>query len=223
MPNPSDAPTPTPADGAPPTAISPRRERTRERLLDAAFEVFARVGVQSASIEAICEAAGFTRGAFYSNFASKEELFLALTERETRAQLTALETAADTVDAGTVTTRDGLRAAVRTVIASVMPDRAAKRSWSVMALEFEMLALRDRQVAARYSEQQRHLQAELADVLVRLTDSLGLRFAVDAQVAVDLLLGAHESGQRTAMLSGADDERPHVLIEALVDLLVVPA
>lgn len=223
MPNPSDAPMPTPVDGAPPAAISPRRERTRERLLDAAFEVFARLGVQSASIEAICEAAGFTRGAFYSNFASKEELFLALTERETRAQLTALEAAADTVDAETVTTRDGLRAAVRTVVASVMPDRAAKRSWSVMALEFEMLALRDRQVAARYAEQQRRLQAELADVLVRLMDSLGLRFAVDAQVAVDLLLGAHESGQRTAMLSGTDDERPHVLIEALVDLLVVPA
>ena len=223
MPNPSDAPTPTPVDGAPPTAISPRRERTRERLLDAAFEGFARVGVQSASIEAICEAAGFTRGAFYSNFASKEELFLALTERETRAQLTALEAAADTIDAETVTTRDGLRAAVRTVVASVMPDRAAKRSWSVMALEFEMLALRDRQVADRYAEQQRRLQAELADVLVRLMDSLGLRFAVDPQVAVDLLLGAHESGQRTAMLSGADDEHPHALIEALVDLLVVPA
>jgi AcrR family transcriptional regulator len=207
------------ADGP---AITPRRERTRERLLDAAFDVFARQGVQAASIEAVCDAAGFTRGAFYSNFASKDELFLALTERETRAQLTALEAAATTLDADAVTTRDGLRDAVRTVVASVMPDRAAKQSWSVMALEFELLALRDPQVAARYAEQQRQLQAELADVLVRLLDGLGLRFAVDSRVAVDLLLGAHEAGQRTAMLSG-DDDRPHVLIEALVDLVIAPA
>ncbi|MBN9195289.1 MAG: helix-turn-helix transcriptional regulator [Microbacterium sp.] len=54
------------------------RENTRARLLDAAFEVFAEVGLDAASVEAICERAGFTRGAFYSNFDSKDELFLEL-------------------------------------------------------------------------------------------------------------------------------------------------
>ena len=61
--------------------LSPRRERTRERLLDAAFEKFAEHGIHGTSIEAVCEAAGFTRGAFYSNFETKDELMLALTER----------------------------------------------------------------------------------------------------------------------------------------------
>lgn len=48
-----------------------RRSRTRERLLDAAYEVFADTGVHTASVEQISEAAGFTRGAFYSNFSSR--------------------------------------------------------------------------------------------------------------------------------------------------------
>ena len=59
-------------------AGSRRREQTRARLLDAAHEVFAEVGMDAASVEMICERAGFTRGAFYSNFESKNELFLAL-------------------------------------------------------------------------------------------------------------------------------------------------
>ena len=204
----------------PSETISPRRVRTRERLLDAAFDVFAQHGVQAASIEAICDAADFTRGAFYSNFASKEELFLALTERETRVQLARLEEAAVEIDPSTV--RADIRDAVRCVVASVMPDPAAKRAWSVMALEFELLALRDPAVAARYAEQDRRLREELADALTRLVADIGLRFAVDPHLAVDLLLGAFESGQRTALLAGGE-ERATALVEALVDLLVTPA
>ncbi|GAA1719985.1 hypothetical protein GCM10009809_14680 [Isoptericola hypogeus] len=202
-------------------AISPRRERTRERLLDAAFDVFARLGVQAASIEAICEAAGFTRGAFYSNFANKEELFLALTERETRVQLARLEEAATGLDPATV--RADIREAVRCVVASVMPDPAAKQSWSIMALEFELLALRDAQVAARYATQDRRLREELADSLTRLLAGIGLRFAVDPHTGVDLLLGAFESGQRATLLAGGGEDRASALIEAVVDLLVTPA
>src|SRR6478609_130002 len=61
--------------------MSRRREATRQKLLDAAALVFAEVGLDAASVEAICERAGFTRGAFYSNFETKDELMLALTER----------------------------------------------------------------------------------------------------------------------------------------------
>ena len=55
-----------------------QRQRTRAALLDAAERAFAELGFQGASVEAIAERAGFTRGAFYSNFASKEELFAEL-------------------------------------------------------------------------------------------------------------------------------------------------
>lgn len=62
--------------------ISQRRQRTRSALQDAALAVFARRGVAGASIEEICEEGGFTRGAFYSNYATKDELVLALIDEE---------------------------------------------------------------------------------------------------------------------------------------------
>ncbi|QWF79970.1 TetR/AcrR family transcriptional regulator [Amycolatopsis sp. CA-230715] len=60
------------------------RARTRERLLDAASALFAERGVNGASVEQIAEHAGFSRGAFYGNFADKPELVAALLERRRR-------------------------------------------------------------------------------------------------------------------------------------------
>jgi len=58
----------------------PTRDDTRDKLFEAAARVFEEQGIGAASVEAIAAAAGFTRGAFYSNFASKEELIIAMLE-----------------------------------------------------------------------------------------------------------------------------------------------
>src|SRR5258708_4983856 len=58
----------------------PTRDDTREKLFEAAARVFEADGIGGASIEAIAAAAGFTRGAFYSNFDSKDELIIAMLE-----------------------------------------------------------------------------------------------------------------------------------------------
>jgi AcrR family transcriptional regulator len=58
----------------------PTRDDTREKLFDAAARVFEEQGIGGASIEAIAAAAGFSRGAFYSNFESKDELIIAMLE-----------------------------------------------------------------------------------------------------------------------------------------------
>jgi AcrR family transcriptional regulator len=58
-----------------------RQERTRLALLDAAAEVVTERGLHGASVEAIAARAGFTRGAFYSNFRSREELFVELLQQ----------------------------------------------------------------------------------------------------------------------------------------------
>src|ERR1035438_3365086 len=55
-----------------------RRQRTREHLLAAAAEVFAERGFHGASLDEVAAVAGFTKGAVYSNFKNKEDLFLAL-------------------------------------------------------------------------------------------------------------------------------------------------
>lgn len=58
----------------------PTRDDTRDKLFEAAASVFEEQGINAASIEKIAAAAGFTRGAFYSNFASKDELIVAMLE-----------------------------------------------------------------------------------------------------------------------------------------------
>ncbi|MBR0716829.1 TetR/AcrR family transcriptional regulator [Bradyrhizobium liaoningense] len=58
----------------------PTRDDTRDKLFEAAARVFEAEGIGGASIEAIAAAAGFTRGAFYSNFKSKDELIIAMIE-----------------------------------------------------------------------------------------------------------------------------------------------
>ena len=58
----------------------PTRDDTCEKLFEAAARVFEEQGIGGASIEAIAAAAGFTRGAFYSNFRSKDELIIAMLE-----------------------------------------------------------------------------------------------------------------------------------------------
>lgn len=58
----------------------PTRDDTRDKLFEAAARVFEQDGIGGASIEAIAAEAGFTRGAFYSNFKSKDELIIAMLE-----------------------------------------------------------------------------------------------------------------------------------------------
>jgi AcrR family transcriptional regulator len=71
--------------------VRPTREETRRLLFEAAATVFAEQGIGAASVEAITAAAGFTRGAFYSNFADKDEMVTAMladhVEQTTRRHL----------------------------------------------------------------------------------------------------------------------------------------
>ena len=66
-----------------------RRAMTREHLLEAAAVVFARNGYHGASLDEVAAAAGFTKGAVYSNFKSKEDLFLALIDHRMEQQTAA--------------------------------------------------------------------------------------------------------------------------------------
>ena len=66
-------------------------EATRERLIEAAEKTFIRKGFDDASVEEISETAGFSRGAFYSNFENKDEVFLAVVDRRRPQIVSALE------------------------------------------------------------------------------------------------------------------------------------
>jgi AcrR family transcriptional regulator len=85
-----------PPVGVPPRRVPKRLSRkekqaqTRARLLDAAERVFLQRGLQGSSVEEIAAEAGFTRGAFYSNFKSKDELFVELLQDRVYRQYAAM-------------------------------------------------------------------------------------------------------------------------------------
>jgi AcrR family transcriptional regulator len=64
-----------------------KQAHTRSCLMASAAKVFARRGLQSASIDEVAEDAGYTKGAFYANFKSKEELFLAMLDERFAGRL----------------------------------------------------------------------------------------------------------------------------------------
>ena len=124
------------AEGAP-ARVTRRRAQTRTRLLDAAFGVFATRGFGRASIEEVCEAAGYTRGAFYSNFDTLDELFFALyTQRS--------ELIADRVAAGLAHPPADLPELVAQVVGVLMVDR----DWLLVSTDFRLYAARSPDVVA---------------------------------------------------------------------------
>ncbi len=210
------------------TALTPRRERTRERLLDAAFTVFARHGIHGASIEAVCEAAGFTRGAFYSNFSSKEELFLALAERAMRRQLDSLESIGEELEPDIV--RDGSvdPEAIQAILSVVITDPGDARQWALMRAELELLAMRDPAVGRPFLAQEEKLRTELGAAIGRILVGCGLRFTVDQRTAVEMLLNIYESSARSAVVAkptpeDGDAAPGTAVLSQLVNLLVTAA
>ncbi|WP_457099007.1 TetR/AcrR family transcriptional regulator [Microbacterium sp. P5_E9] len=181
---------------------SRRRDLTRQRLLDAAAEVFAEVGLDAASVEAICERAGFTRGAFYSNFDSKDELFLELAGRvagervaAVRARVADLETEGDLGSAPTDASA---------MIQQVLDISADDRLGILLMSEIRIRALRDPQLAAAYLAQEAEMIGSVAQIIEDIVRVRALRLRVSAVEAARLMITIWEGTSVRAAMAGVD-------------------
>ncbi|MER7396211.1 TetR/AcrR family transcriptional regulator [Streptomyces sp. NPDC000151] len=164
-----------------PRRVTRRRAQTRQRLLDAALEVFAEEGFGRSTVDQVCERAGYTRGAFYSNFTSLDELFLAMWEQRSATMVADLRDALDRLGTLESVSADE---ALRAVLDAVPIDDA----WYRVTAEFTAHALRNpslrRVMAAR--EQAIHdtllpiVEAALARGGRVVTDRTGLGHALVA-------------------------------------------
>jgi AcrR family transcriptional regulator len=132
---------------------------TRDLLLTAAEQVFARVGYEKAQVEEIALAAGFSKGALYAHFKSKEELFLALYETKTAASLATLHQALDSAPA-----REGKIAAFR----SFYIDLSKEKDWALITLEVKLFIRRHPEVRERLRQIDEHVADSIEGVLTRL-------------------------------------------------------
>ena len=143
----------------------PRRAETRRRILDAAFDVFGRRGIAATSLSEVAATAGLTKGAVYSNFASKDDLVLALMDEHAAGRIQAsLDVVGD---------RDRRRT-LADVGAALTAAMRADAAWHRLLAEYFALAHRDpaRQDALR--QRRRQVRQAVATALIAAAADLGL-------------------------------------------------
>ena len=136
-----------------------KQAKTRSSLLKAAAKVFCRHGLEGASIDEVSAEAGFTKGAFYANFRSKEELFLVMLDERFAAQLDRIDRAL----AGAEEPGEEARHAAQDFIASLGPDF----EWRKLYFEFVAYAARNEEFRQELATRHRALRKRLADIYRR--------------------------------------------------------
>jgi AcrR family transcriptional regulator len=141
-----------------------RTEATRRKLLAAAENIFARDGFEAARLEDIAAGAGYTRGAFYANFESKEDIFFALLEQWVRQR----------IDSAIAVLRKHENpseklAALRKHYAEIAKDRRLV----LISLEFKLFALRHPEAHARLRDRHRRIRATWGELISELLQALG--------------------------------------------------
>lgn len=184
-----------------------RRELTRTTLVEAASEVFADKGFYGASLEEIAELAGFTRGAIYSNFGSKEELLYAVIDRFVDRQLQ---------DFAAMEARPDDPIADARVAAQIF-GREMRESRTITALDLELrlAALRNPDVRRRLAQ----LQRETADKAARLVEEQfehhGLGSNVTARDLADIGRAAVQGLMQMASIDEENAEHYERLVETV--------
>ena len=161
-----------------------RTRATRRKLLDAAKQIFAQQGFEAARLEDIAAGAGYTRGAFYANFKSKEEIFYALFEEWVRERIdtftNALRQHSDPAEK---------LVALRTHYAELATDRRLV----LISMEFKLFAMRHPEARARLRIRHRRIRASFGELFSELMGELGKTMGI-AYPAASACLGAVAQG-----------------------------
>jgi AcrR family transcriptional regulator len=157
----------------------PARSDVRADVLRAAREVFEERGYHRASTDLIARRAGYSKGALYSNFDGKDDLFLALLTEEVASRCDAL---ASGVSSG-VDREAGLALLPAALLAMARDSRA-----NLVFAEFRVHAARDVDLSLRLGEVRERLVTSVAARIADEVDALGLELTVPAHDAATLLL-----------------------------------
>ena len=149
------------------------RELTQQRLLDAAQKVFAKKGLDGASVEDIAAAAGYTRGAFYSNFASKNDLFIEMLRRDhNRADAEFFALRDDNLSL------DYIQERTRDIYSKLYRDNECFMSWT----EARLLSARDPKFRAKLNALMLEKRAKIAEFIDYFNKRVGIKPAVPPSI-----------------------------------------
>ena len=134
-----------------------KQAHTRACLMNSAAKVFALRGLQQASIDEVAEDAGFTKGAFYANFKSKEELFLAMLDERFAKRIEDIEE----VIAGEGTPAEKAQRAGDQFVRKLRADA----EWERLFFEFSAYAARDEEFREELVTRYRAMRGQIAQAL----------------------------------------------------------
>jgi AcrR family transcriptional regulator len=164
--------------------VTKRRAETKARLLDAAFQVFAAKGFGPARIDDVCAAAGYTRGAFYSNYTTLDELFFDLYDE--RAALIAAQVTESL-------TAPPLDAPVEEVIERTVATLLLDRDWLLVKTDFLLHAARNPTLARRLAGHRDQLRQAVRDRLASVRGQLALPSSIpDVDSAAKAVVAAYD-------------------------------
>jgi AcrR family transcriptional regulator len=171
-----------------------QRPHTKARLKDAAMAVFAERGFQAASIVEISERAGLTRGAFYSNFTTKDELFLELFDYHFERTIARMHAILDEQ----IEEVDPLSAISEAVSKLVSDDE----QWFVVSTEFTLHAIRTPSVAEVLAGHDERFRRELVDFLRKAVERTGwsAHLDVDLDRVARLIVAVREGGLAQSLI-----------------------
>lgn len=150
-----------------------RKQHTRAELVATARSVFLERGFHGASLDEIADRAGYSKGAVYSNFASKDDLFLAVLDAqlERRAR----------VFVDVMLDEHRLEDSLRAVARSMFDADRADPGWTPLVLEFWAHASRRESLRAAVVERRERFFTVIAGLIDELAERHGLEFAIPSK------------------------------------------
>jgi AcrR family transcriptional regulator len=198
---------------------TPRREATRQRVLDAALEVFAERGVIGGTVEDICDRAGFTRGAFYSNFADKDDVIDALVEREQNRLLDGVDAMFADIE-GEIAAATDLASALQAIIGRILRAVPIDRELSLIQAELENFAIRRPDLAGRFIASNERFRQRITAFISDAMQRHGRELLVEPSILTDALIGITQRSVRRALIDGGDADPNELAAAVLPGLLL---
>jgi AcrR family transcriptional regulator len=177
-----------------------KQAHTRSCLMKSAAKVFARRGLQQASIDEVAEEAGFTKGAFYANFKNKEELFLAMLDERFGERLAEIERIVGGVDAPEESARQAGDDFTRAVVAD--PE------WERLFFEFSAYAARNEDFRQELVTRYRSLRGSVAEAYRKRAERDGIQvpFPIDQIALMTFAMAKGVALEKLLEPDAVDDE-----------------
>lgn len=194
-----------------------RRVNTRVRLIEAADRLFLTRRTTALSIDDLCREAGLSRGAYYSNFSSMEDVFFAVYERHTQRILANL---ADSTAAPQRRITSAGEGSLESVVDCMMDVIPAEFEWYALRSTFALRAEVDPEIAEALATHAEQFRAGLTPYIVTALAGVGIEFDTDEAEAVRMIIAAHVGAVlQTPLVDDPNELRQRTLLAVIRGLI----